>query len=60
MCSNNLEQFLDRISNHKVSVLSTHSRHENHIELKGPNEDDPVICFDIRKGTVEGENIAFR
>jgi len=38
------EQFLARISDHKVSGLSAHNRH---IELKGPNKSDPVVRFDI-------------
>jgi len=38
------EQFLARISDHKVSGLSAHDRH---IELKGPNKGDPVVRFDI-------------
>jgi len=43
----NSEQFLARISSRKVSGLSEHNRGANHVELKGPNKNDPVIRFDI-------------
>ena len=42
-----LEQFLDRISYCKILGLSEHNRRVNHVELKGPNNDDPVISFYI-------------
>jgi len=42
-----LEQFLARISGRKVSGLSGRTRFENHVKLKGPNKDGPVIRFDI-------------
>jgi len=41
------EQFLARISDRKVSSLSEHNCDTNHVRLKGPNNDDPVIRFDI-------------
>jgi len=31
-----------------VSSLSEHNCGTNHVELKGPNKDDPVIRFDVR------------
>ena len=52
------EQFLARISGHMVSSLSEHNCGTNHVELKGPNKDDPVIRFyisyasDIKDGTI--------
>ena len=36
-----------RISGRKVSGLSKHNRDTNHVELKGPDKDDPVIRFNI-------------
>ena len=44
-----LEQFLARISDHKLSGLSKHDLHKNHVEFKGPNRYDPVILIDIWK-----------
>jgi len=41
---------LARISGRKVSGLSEYNRGTNHVELKGPNKDDPVIRFDINYG----------
>jgi len=52
------EQFLARMSNCKASGLSKHNRHSKHVELKGPNKDDPAIRFriyyssDIKDGTI--------
>jgi len=52
------EQFLARISGCKVLGLSEHNRGANHVELKGPNKDDPVVRFhiwygsDIKDGTI--------
>jgi len=45
MCATKSEQFLARISGRKVSSLSEHNRRTNHVELKGPNKDDPIIRF---------------
>jgi len=59
-CSNKFKQFLARISNHMASGLSEHNHTENHIELKGPNKDDPVIRFNIFGGrNIEDGNIRF-
>jgi len=38
---------LARLSGSKISGLSKDNRRVNHVELKGPNKDDPVIRFDI-------------
>jgi len=52
------EQFLARISGRKVSGLSERNCFVNHVELKGPNKDDPVIRFaiyydsDIKAGAI--------
>ena len=49
-----------RISGRKVSGLSKHNRLENHVELKGPNKDDPIIRFDIRyESDIEDGTIGF-
>jgi len=43
-----------------ASGLSEHNHTENHIELKGPNKDDPVIRFNIFGGrNIEDGNIRF-
>jgi len=53
-----LEQFLARLSSRKVSGLSEHNRGTCHVELQGPNKDDPIIRFniwgasDIKDGTI--------
>ena len=60
-CTKKFKQFLARISNHKVSGLSEHNRAQNHVELKGPDEDDPVIHFDISwSGDLKDRNLRFR
>ena len=41
------EQFFARISGCRASDLSKHDRQVNYIGLKGPNNNDPVIRFDI-------------
>jgi len=41
------KQLLARISDGKVFGLFEHNCGANHIELKGSDQDDPVIRFDI-------------
>lgn len=61
--SNEWGQFLARLSDHKVSGLSHHNRNKNRLELKGLNEDDLTIFFEIGAGWnthVKDGNIGFR
>jgi len=56
-----LEQFLARLSNDKVSGLSKHNCHDHCVQLKGPGNNDPLIRFYIQEGPyVEGGTIGFK
>jgi len=43
------------MSDHGVLGLYAHNHDVRHVEFKGPNKDDPMICFNICKSTLAGD-----